>query len=331
MGEAGDTSFGVVDRRAQRANCAAEDTGGGAGTADAGSDAGRGAARHRQVTRAIAVDGATEGGSTDSADVAHVGAAREDRTREGAQRRTAGGGDRRTRGTTVASRNEARRDREADRAPEALVDDVGTAALDRGEGGRHRLNCFHLELGRGEPDLRGQRLGMGGAAGESLNDELVGGDIDVVRCNARLGRARGEGLRLGDIHVVKRQLGLFKLGEAVGHDYRRGASSGYLGGQGFVSDTDIERGAVLGDPSAGERVARRAAQLLDDLGGLEVPGDTSSGLLGVQPQVALHGVQDLRVEAGRGLRGCTVGKGQDDCQEGEESSELHDWRSEDKT
>lgn len=326
LGKTGDTALGVVDGRAQGADRAAVDTGGRAGAADAGSGGGRGAARDGQGAGAVAVDVAPEGGPADSADVAHVGAAWEDRGGEGSKRRTAhggAGGDRSTGAAAVAGRDEASRDGEADGAPRAVGDDVGVAALDRGDGGWHRLNGLHRELGRLEADLRGQRLGVGGAVGERLDDELVGGNIDVVRRDARVGRGRVAGLELADVQVVKGQLGVLKLVEAVGHYRHGGAGSGHLVGQGCVSDTDVDRGAVLGDPSAGERGTSRGAQLLDDIGGSDLPGDTSSGLLSVQPQVALHGGQDLRVKLVCGRRGGTVGKGQDGCQDGEVLGELH--------
>lgn len=322
LGEAGDTALGIGDRGAQGADGTAVDAGGGAGAADAGAGGGRGAAGDGLVARAVAVDGAAEGGPADGADVAHVGAAGEDRAGEGSERGTAAGGGGAAGATAVAGRDETSGDREAERASESSVDDVGVTTDDRGEGGGHRVNGLHLELGGGEADLSGQRLGVGSAVGESLNDELVGGDVDVVRGNASGGRVRGgEGLGLLDVDVVKSQLSVLKLGEAAGDDNRVGASGGHLGGQGGVSDGDVDH--VLGDPSAGERVTGRGAQQLDDLGGLDVPGDTSSGLLGVQSQVALHGGEDLRVEAVRSLGGGTVGNGQDGCQEGEEPEELH--------
>lgn len=224
----------------------------------------------------------------------------------------------------MAGRDEASGDREADGAPSSAVDVVGVAAADGGESGRHHVNCLDLELAGDEPDLSGQGLGVGGAVGEGLKDELVGGDVDVVRSDARGGRVgtSSEGAGLLDVDVVERRLGLLKLAEAVGHDSRGGASSGHIGDQGLVSDGDVES-AVLGSPGAGERGTRHALQLLDGVGGSDVPGDTGMSLLGVQPQVALHGGEDLRVEAVRGLRGGTVGDGQDGCQEGEELDELH--------
>lgn len=94
---------------------------------------------------------------------------------------------------------------------------------------------------------------MGGASGKCLDDELVGGDIDVVRRDASLGRVRGESLGLLDVHVVECQLSILKLGEAVGYDGRRGASSSHISSQGFVSDSDVKSGAVFGDPGATER------------------------------------------------------------------------------
>lgn len=325
LGEAGDTSLGVVDRRAQGADCATVDTSGGAGAADAGAGGRRGAARDGQVARAVSVDGAREGGSADGADVGHVSASWEDGGREGSERPTAAaGGGSAACGATVASRDEASGDREADGAPSSLVDVVGIATADRGEGGRQVLNCLHLELASDEANLRGQGLGVGGAVGERLQDELVGGDVDVVRGDARGGRlgASNEGAGLLDVDVVECVLSLLELPGAVGHDSRGGASSGDVGGQGCVSDGNVEC-AVLGRPGTGERVTRHGLQLLDGLGSGDVPGDTSMGLLGVEAQVTLHGGQDLRVEAVRGLRGCTVGDGQDGCQEGEELDELH--------
>ncbi|CAH0046936.1 unnamed protein product [Clonostachys solani] len=78
LGEAGDTSLGVADGNTEGANGAAVDTSGRAGAADAGSNRRGGATRHREATAAVVVDVTPEGGSTDSADEAHVGAAWED-------------------------------------------------------------------------------------------------------------------------------------------------------------------------------------------------------------------------------------------------------------
>ncbi|CAH0046935.1 unnamed protein product [Clonostachys solani] len=89
--------------------------------------------------------------------------------------------------------------------------------------------------------------------------------------------------------VVKRQLGLFKLGEAVGQDHRSGTSGGHLSSQGLVSDTDIDGVSIVGNPSAGELSTHGVAQLVNDIGSLKLPGNTSSGLLGIQAQVPLHG------------------------------------------
>lgn len=155
LGKTGDTSFGVGDRRTKSADSTAVDTAGGAGAADAGAGGRRGAARYGKVTRAVSVNVAVEGGSADSADVAHVGVAREDRGREGSQRGTAAGGSRATSGTAVAGRNETSCDRESDGATGSSVDDVGVATNDGGEGGGHRVNCAHLELRCGETDLGG--------------------------------------------------------------------------------------------------------------------------------------------------------------------------------
>lgn len=283
LGEAGDTTLAVVDGRAQGADSATVDTGGGAGTADAGADGRCGAASDGDVGAAVCVDDAREGGSADGADVAHVGAAWEDGAGEGSERRTAAGGSRAACGATVASRDEASGDREADGATGTSVDQVGIAAADGGEGGGHGLNGLHLELALSETDLGGEGLGVGGAAGQSLQDELVGGDVDVVSRDAGcVGGVRGsEGAGLLDVHGVKSLLSLLKLGEAVGNDSRGGTSSGDLIGEGSVSDGNVD-GAILGDPSTTESGTRRGGQSLDDLAVGDVPGDTSGGLLSIK-------------------------------------------------
>lgn len=318
LGEASDTTLSVVDGGTEGADGTTVDTGGGTGAADAGSNGGNSASGDGKVTLAVAVNGSGEGVSAGSADVGHV-AAGEDGAGEGSKGGTAGGGSRSTSTTAVASSDEAGGDREANGASGASVDEVGVATTDGDEGLRHLLNGANLKLALGETDLSGQSLGMGGAVSKRLQDELVGLDVDVVGSDAGC----GAGLETLNVQVVKSQLSLLKLREAVGQDSGDGASSGHLLGQGLVSDTDVDGLAVIGHPSTGEGVTDGAAKLLDDVGGLDLTGDTSSGLLGVQAQVALHGLENLGVEAFGSLSGCTVGNGQGDCQEGEEFGELH--------
>ncbi|VUC27440.1 unnamed protein product [Clonostachys rosea] len=316
LGETGDTTLGVADGDAKSANGTAVDTSGRAGAADAGSNGRGGATRHGEATAAVVVDVAPEGGSADSADVAHVGATREDGTREGSQGLTTGGGGRSADAAAVTSGNKASGDGKANRATSASVDVVSVTALDRGESCRERVNDADFKLRLGESNLCGQLGGMGGA------DELVGHNVHVVRGNARLGRGVVNA-GLFNVQVVKRQLGLFKLGEAVGQDDRNGTSRSNLRSQGFVSDTDVDGVSVVGDPSTGELRTNGVAQLVNDIGSLDLPGDTSSGLLGIHAQVPLHGSQDLRVQPCHSLGRSTVGKGQDNCQDGKEPSELH--------
>ncbi|CAI6050261.1 unnamed protein product [Clonostachys chloroleuca] len=289
LGEAGDTSLGVADGNTKSADGAAVDTSSRAGAADAGSNRRRGAARHRESTAAVVVDVTREGGSTDSADVAHVSTAWEDRAREGSKGRTSGVGGRSTYAAAVTSRNKAGSNGKANRAASALVDVVGVAALDRGESCGHGINHAHFELRGSEPNLCGELLGMGGTVCQCLQDELVGHNINIVRSNARPGGGGVESTRLVNIDVVKRQLGLFKLGEAVGQDDRSGTSSSHFSGQGLVSDTDIDGVSIIGNPSTGELSTHGVAKLVNDFGSLDLPGDTSSSLLGIQAQVPLHG------------------------------------------
>lgn len=164
---------------------------------------------------------------------------------------------------------------------------------------------------------------MAGAAGESLDDELVGGNVDVVGGNANRGGVGGEGLGLSNVDAVKSLLGVLELGEAVGHSDGGGTGIGDLSSQGCVGDGDVDRGAISGDPGAGKGVGSRGLELLNEISGGDLAGNTGSSLLGVQTQVTLHGLQNLGVEVGRSLGGSTVGNGQDDCQEGEELGQLH--------
>lgn len=299
LGEAGDTTLSVVNGGAEGADGAAVDAGGGAGAADAAADGGGGAAGDGDVGAAVGVDDTLEGGAADGADVAHVGGAGEDGAGEGSEGGAAGGGGGAAGGATVAGRDETGGDCEADGAASSRVDVVWVTAADSGEGGGHALNGDDLELTLDETNLGGQGLGVGSAAGKSLDDELVGGDIDEVGGDARGGGLRGEGAGLLDVQVVKSLLSLLELAEAGGNDNWGGASSSDIGGQGSVSDGDVDA-VVLGDPSTGERVARQGADRLDDLAGGDVPGDASMSLLGIKAQVALHGGQDLGVEVLRG-------------------------------
>lgn len=322
LGEAGDTALSVVNGGTQGADGTTVDAGGGARAADAAADGGGGGAGDGDVGATVCVDDALEGGAADGADVAHVSGAGEDGAGEGSEGRAAGGGGRAARGTTVAGRDETGGDSEADGAASSRVDVVWVTTADSGEGGGHALDGDNLELTLDETDLGGQGLGMGGAASKSLDDELVGGDIDEVGGDARGGGLRGEGAGLLDVQVVKSLLSLLKLAEAVGSDNGGGASSGHISDQGLVSDGNVD-GVVLGDPSTGERVAGQGADRLDDLAGGDVPGDASMSLLGIKAQVALHGGQDLGVEVLRGLCGRTVDDGQDGGQETEKLNELH--------
>lgn len=324
-GEASDTSLRVVDSRAGALDGAARDTSGGTGAADAGTDGGDSAAGDAQGALAVAVDGAAEGVSAGSADVGHVGAAREDGAGESSERGAGGGGGASTGAATMACGDEPGGDGEADGAPGRAADEVRNAALDGGEGGRHFLDGLDLELGLGETDLRGEFLGTSGAAGDCLEDDLVGSDIDVPRGDTLSWGRRDPlgGVGLVDDQLVKLGLGLLKAGSAVGHDGWGGASSGDLGGQGLVSDTDVDGVAVVSDPSTGERGAGGGAQVLDNVDGGKFPGNTSSCLAGVESQVALHGSQELRVEVGRRSSRSGVDEGQEGCQKPDVLGDTH--------
>ena len=320
---AGDGSLGVVDGHTSLADSAAEDTGGRAGAADAGTDGSHAAARDRQAAPAVAVDVRPEGVSAGGADVSHVSAAGEDGAREGSKSLATAGRGRGTNAATVTGGNKASGDGETDGAS-ATTHVVSVATLNRGKGSWHLLDRADLELGLGQANLGGHVLSLGSASGQSLNDDLVGGHIDEPRSDANIGRALGaEGLDRANLQLVESNLGLLEFGEAVGDNSRRSTGSDNLLSRGLVSDANIDGAAVIFDPGAGERVTQGGAELLNDLGGGDLAGDPSSSLVGVQSQVALHGGQDLGVKAGGGAGGSTVGKGQDGGQEAEKLCELH--------
>jgi hypothetical protein len=80
----------------------------------------------------------------------------------------------------MTSRNETASDREADRASSSSVDVVGITTVDRDKGGWQSLNGLDLELRLSKTDLLGQLLSLSSAVGKSLEDKLVGGNVDIV-------------------------------------------------------------------------------------------------------------------------------------------------------
>jgi hypothetical protein len=80
----------------------------------------------------------------------------------------------------MTSRNETASDREADRASSSSVDVVGITTVDRDKGGWQSVNGLDLELRLSKTDLLGQLLSLSSAVGKSLEDKLVGGNVDIV-------------------------------------------------------------------------------------------------------------------------------------------------------
>ena len=312
LGEASDTALGVGHGRSNGADGVAVDTGGGAGAADAGADGGGGAAGDGDGSTAVVVDTALEGVAGATADVAVV-VAGERRTREGSDGGTSRGGGGGAGGTAVTGGDKASGDGETDRAAGRVVDVISITTADGGEGGGQGINDLDLELGLLEAGALGQVGSLSGAVLEGLKDELVGGNVDPVggdtSGSALLALAKG-GI---EVHSVKLLLGILKLGDRSVNLDCLGASSGDLRGQGIVSDGDVK--VAIDEPSTGK--ARLSLELVDDLSGLELAGNTNVSLLGIKSQVALHGSQDRRVEAvGSGGRGAI-----DDRQEGRDGSE----------
>jgi hypothetical protein len=312
LGEASDTALCVGHRRANGADGVAVDTSGGAGAADAGADGGGGAAGDGDGSTAVVVDAALEGVAGATADVAVV-VAGERGSREGSDGSTSRGGGSRAGGTAVAGRDEASGDRETDRAASRVVDVVSVTTADGGEGGGQSINDLDLELGLLEAGALGQVSSLSGAVLEGLKDELVGGNVDPVGGDSSgstlFALAKG-GI---EVHRVKLLLGILELRDRSVNLDCLGASSSDLRGQGVVSDGDVK--VAIDEPSTGK--ARLGLELVNDLGGLELAGNTNVSLLGIKSQVALHGSQDRRVEAvGSGGRGAI-----DDGQEGRDGSE----------
>lgn len=315
LSEASDTAFGVGDGGTESADSAAEDTGGGTGAADAGTGGGGGAAGDGKGAASVVVDAALVGVARAAADVGVV-VAGEAGAREGTDGGTGAGSGSVASGTAVAGGDESTGDGETDGAAAGTVDVVGVTTTDGSEGGGHGGNGLDLVLGVGETNLLGEVGSGGGAVGESLKDELVGGNVDVVGGDARLGALGGL-----EVHVVKSSLGLLELGERDRDE--EGLSTGGLdlGGGGLVGDgngkvTVNEVGTTEGGTGGG-------TELLDDIGGLELAGNTGVGLLGIKSKVALHGSEDVGVQAvGSSGRG-TVDDGQEDCHGSEEVGENH--------
>lgn len=223
----------------------------------------------------------------------------------------------------MAGADEAGGDGEANGAAAGAVDVVGITATDGGKSGGHLLDGDDLEFAGSKADLGSEALGVGDTGRESLDDELVGGDIDVVGSNTdRLG-VRGQSLDLVNLDGVEGLLGLLELGQAVAHKDGSGASSLDLGGTGLVGDADVDSSAVAGNPGSSKVVASRALDVVNNSRGRQFAGDAGSGSLGVKAKVTLHGSQDLGVQLGSSLHRGTVGNGQDGSHDGEELGELH--------
>lgn len=274
LGETSDTALGVGYRGANGTDGVAVDTSGGAGAADAGADGGGGAARDGDGSTAVVVDAALEGVAGATADVAVV-VAGERGTREGSDGSTSRGGGSRAGGTAVAGRDEASGDGETDRAASRVVDVVSVTPADGGEGGGQSINDLDLELGLLEAGALGQVSSLSGAVLEGLKDELVGGNVDPVGSNssgsALFALAKGS----IEVHRVKLLLGILELGDRSVNLDCFGASSSDLRGQGLVSDGDVK--VAIDEPSTGK--ARLGLELIDDLGGLELAGNTNVSLL----------------------------------------------------
>lgn len=321
-----DTALGVVDSHTEAANSAAVDASGGAGAADGGANSGRSGARDGQGAAIVVVDAALQGVSTARANPGHVGAAGEDGAGEGAEGRPASGGGRRARAAAVAGGDEAGGDGETNGAARAAADEVGITTTDGSEGGGHLLDGADLELRVDEADLASETLGLGGAALKRLEDDLVGDDVDVPSgdTGAGLSGAQGaEGCR-GGVEAVELGLGLLELGEGVSHDGRRGARSRDSVDKRLVGDGNVDGVAIISNPGTGESRAGSGLEAVDHLDGGDLASNAGGGLRFVQPQVAPHGLEDLRMQAAGDLGGGTVGQGEDSGQEAEEGGDLHD-------
>lgn len=313
-GKATDGALSVVDSDAVLTDSTAVDTGGGARAADGSTDSSDSAARDGEGAASVVVDAALEGVAGAGADPGVV-VAGEGGAGEGSERGTAGGGGGGTDTAAVAGGDETGGNGETDGAARAATDEVGITTADGGEGLGEVLNSVDLELGLSETNLSSQGLGLGSALGKGLKDNLVGLNIDVPGGNAG-GRALDGGL-LGE-EGVKSLLGLLELGEAVGDNDGGGTGSLDLLDEGLISDGDADALAVVSEPGAGESLASGALQGLDDIGRVELASDASVGLLRVEAEVALHGLEHVGVKAGGGGH-----KGRGGGNEAEELGELH--------
>lgn len=225
--------------------------------------------------------------------------------------------------TAVASRHKATRDSEAVRATGLAVNDVRVAADNAGSGGGQALDGADLVLGISEAAECSKLVGAVLAVIKGLDDELVGSNVDKVRGNAgEVGLSTVAGLEGASEVVVHGLLGSLELGKAGLHDNRDGTGSLDLLGGSLVSDTNVCLGGV--DPAASELVAvDGVGQLGDELCGFVVGSHAGDGLLGIEAKIALHGLEDLRVQAVGGLCGCAVRDGEHDGKEGEKVGELH--------
>ncbi|KAH3916326.1 hypothetical protein HBI56_043980 [Parastagonospora nodorum] len=327
LSETSDTALSVVDSRAQGADGTAEDTSGGTGTADAGASGGGGASRDGNgATTVVVYDtlvGVSAGGTDEGVVVSGEG-----RTTEGSSAGTTGGGCSGAGSTAVTSGDETGGDRETDRASAATVDEVCVTTTDGGKDGWQGLNSLDLVLTLDKTGLLGEVSSLGTAAGKRLEHKLVRGDIDVVGGDAAgsLLRSLAKG---GDVHLVESFLGVLELLKGSVNDERLCASGGDIRGQGLVGNGDTE--VTVNEPSTSERGAGSSAELLDDIGGLELTSNTGVGLSSVKSKVALHGSQDLGVEGvGSGGRGA-IYNGQEDCESSEEAVDLHDGGIENET
>lgn len=320
LGEASDAALSVADGGASGADGVAVDTSGGARAADAGTNGGGSAARDGESATSVVVDAALEGVATAATDVAVV-VAGEGRTREGTDGGASRGGSSLASGAAVTGGDEASSDGETDRAASRAVDVVGVTTADGSEGGGELRDNLDLVLARNKTDLLGKVLSLSGAVGESLQDELVGSDVDVVGCDT-LGGLLTLGQTL-DVKSINGLLSLLQLGERSVNSDGLSASGADLGGQGLVSDSDLE--VTVNEPGTGE--ASLALKGLDDISGLELAGNTGVSLLGVESKVALHGSQDVGVKAVGGCGGSTVDDRQEGCDSSEECGDLHDCGS----
>jgi hypothetical protein len=215
-------------------------------------------------------------------------------------------------------------DGETNRASGAVVDEVSVTAADRREGDGEAVNGADLVFGLDEADLLSQLRSLSSTGGNCLQNELVGGDIDVVR---RDSTGSVGALAKGSFRVegVERLLGFLKLGERNGNDKGGSTGIGHLRAQGLFGDGNIE--IAVDEPSAGE--TSLGLQLLDDFSGLDFTGDTNVGLLSIESKIPLHSSQNLGVKAVGGRGRGAIDDWQEDCESSEERSELHVEGSED--